>query len=115
MRTFEVPVLICGGGGAGLSASIFLSALGVESMLVERHPTTSHLPKAHYLNQRTMEIFREHGIKLRVAGKNFRIEGGERYVVKRQAGVAVCGEELICRLEERFVKAGIMYCRHLKE
>jgi len=62
VRTFEVPVLICGGGGAGLSASIFLSALGVESMLVERHPTTSHLPKAHYLNQRTMEIFREHGI-----------------------------------------------------
>ncbi len=62
MQTIETPVLICGGGGAGLSASIFLSALGVESMLVERHTTTSHLPKAHYLNQRTMEIFREHGI-----------------------------------------------------
>ncbi|WP_029888473.1 FAD-dependent monooxygenase [Polycyclovorans algicola] len=62
MNTIHTPVLICGGGGAGLSLSIFLSAHGVESMLVERHATTSHLPKAHYLNQRTMEIFREHGL-----------------------------------------------------
>ncbi|MBL6751950.1 MAG: FAD-dependent monooxygenase [Nevskia sp.] len=42
--------------------SIFLSALGIESVLVERHAGTSHLPKAHYLNQRSMEIFREHGL-----------------------------------------------------
>ncbi|MBI2800485.1 MAG: FAD-dependent monooxygenase [Gammaproteobacteria bacterium] len=62
MKTFETPVLICGGGGAGLSLSVFLSAQGIESILVERHETTSNLPKAHYLNQRTMEIFREHGI-----------------------------------------------------
>ncbi|HKY89569.1 MAG TPA: FAD-dependent monooxygenase [Nevskiaceae bacterium] len=62
MNTIETPVLICGGGGSGLSLSIFLSALGVRSLLVERHPGTSHLPKAHYLNQRTMEILREHGL-----------------------------------------------------
>lgn len=62
MRTLETPVLICGGGGAGLSLSIFLSARGVDNILVERHATTSHLPKAHYYNQRTMEIFREHGL-----------------------------------------------------
>jgi 2,4-dichlorophenol 6-monooxygenase len=58
----QVPVLIVGGGGCGLSASIFLSDLGVQSLCVERHETTSHLPKAHYLNQRTMEILREHGV-----------------------------------------------------
>jgi 2,4-dichlorophenol 6-monooxygenase len=58
----DVPVLIVGGGGCGLSASIFLSELGVESLLVERHDGTSHLPKAHYLNQRTMEIFRQYGV-----------------------------------------------------
>jgi 2,4-dichlorophenol 6-monooxygenase len=58
----EVPVLIVGGGGCGLTASILLSDLGVESLLVERHTDTSHLPKAHYLNQRTMEIFRAHGL-----------------------------------------------------
>jgi 2,4-dichlorophenol 6-monooxygenase len=62
MKTIETPVLICGGGGAGLSLSIFLSARGIDNVLVERHATTSHLPKAHYYNQRTMEIFREHGI-----------------------------------------------------
>jgi len=58
----DVPVLIVGGGGCGLTASILLSDLGVQSLLVERHPDTSHLPKAHYLNQRTMEIFRAHGL-----------------------------------------------------
>lgn len=62
MADMEVPVLIVGGGGCGLSSSIFLSDLGVDHLLVERHATTSHLPKAHYLNQRTMEIFRQHGV-----------------------------------------------------
>jgi 2,4-dichlorophenol 6-monooxygenase len=57
-----VPVLIVGGGAAGLTASMLLSQLGVDTLLVERHPGTSHLPKAHILNQRTMEIFREIGI-----------------------------------------------------
>ncbi len=60
--TDEVPVLIVGGGGAGLTTSILLSRMGVQSLLVERHATTSHLPKAHVLNQRTMEILREAGV-----------------------------------------------------
>ena len=58
----RVPVLIVGGGGCGLSASIFLSNLGVESLLVERHAQPSPMPKARYLNQRTMEMFRQHGV-----------------------------------------------------
>ncbi|MEV1026419.1 FAD-dependent monooxygenase [Streptomyces sp. NPDC050264] len=58
----EVPVLIVGGGGCGLSASVFLADQGVDHLLVERHPDTSRIPKAHYLNQRSMEIFRQHGI-----------------------------------------------------
>jgi len=58
----EVPVLIVGGGGCGLTASILLSDLGIEHLLVERHAGTSILPKAHYLNQRTMEIMRQHGL-----------------------------------------------------
>ena len=62
MPEHEVPVLIIGGGGCGLSASIFLSNLGVENLVVERHASTSLLPKAHYLNQRTMEAFRQHGV-----------------------------------------------------
>jgi len=54
-----VPVLIVGGGGAGLTASMLLSRLGIDSLLISALPTTSILPKAHLLNQRTMEIFRD--------------------------------------------------------
>ena len=52
----DVPVLIVGGGAAGLASSLLLSRLGVETLLVERRPASSELPKAHILNQRTMEI-----------------------------------------------------------
>ncbi|HEX8870830.1 MAG TPA: FAD-dependent monooxygenase [Lentzea sp.] len=55
-------VLIVGGGGAGLTASILLSQLGIDTLLVNARPGTSALPKAHYLNQRTMEIFRDLGV-----------------------------------------------------
>ncbi|WP_439588995.1 FAD-dependent monooxygenase [Hydrogenophaga sp.] len=62
MATFETPVFIVGGGGFGLATSMFLSNLGVPSLLIERHATPSPMPKARYLNQRTMEIFRQHGV-----------------------------------------------------
>jgi len=54
--TNETPVLIVGGGGAGLTCSMLLSTLGVEHVLVSSLPGTSILPKAHVLNQRAMEI-----------------------------------------------------------
>jgi 2,4-dichlorophenol 6-monooxygenase len=57
MSDFVVDVLIAGGGPAGLTASMLLSQLGVDSLLVSVRPTTSTLPKASLLNQRTMEIF----------------------------------------------------------
>lgn len=59
MAHFDVPVLIVGGGGTGLMASIMLSDYGIDHVLLERHGSTSELPKAHYLNPRTMEIFRQ--------------------------------------------------------
>lgn len=57
----ETPVLIVGGGGAGLTASMLLSQIGIESLLVSALPTTSILPKAHVLNQRAMEIMTDVG------------------------------------------------------
>jgi 2,4-dichlorophenol 6-monooxygenase len=58
----EVPVLVVGGGVAGLTASMLLSNLGIPSLLVSRYSHTSQLPKAHILNQRTMEIFTDIGV-----------------------------------------------------
>ena len=57
----DVPVLIVGGGTAGLSASLMLSRLGIRSLLVEQHPGTSDLPKAHIVNLRTMEVLAQFG------------------------------------------------------
>lgn len=62
MTDTQIPVLIVGGGGAGLTASMTLSTLGVDSLLVSAMPSTSTLPKAHVLNQRAMEIFTEVGV-----------------------------------------------------
>jgi 2,4-dichlorophenol 6-monooxygenase len=42
--------------------AIFLPSRGVQRLLVERHDSTSNLPKAHYLNQRIMEIFRQYAV-----------------------------------------------------
>ena len=58
----EVPILIVGGGACGLASSVMLSDLGVGSLLVERHPTTALLPKAHIINPRSMEILHLHGL-----------------------------------------------------
>ena len=57
----EVPVLIVGGGGAGLTSSMLLARLGVEHLLVSARPQTSDLPKAHVLNQRAMEVLDDVG------------------------------------------------------
>ena len=58
----DFPVIIVGGGGCGLSMSTFLSDYGVRHVLFERKTGASALPKAHYLNQRTMETFRLHNM-----------------------------------------------------
>ncbi|MFJ8025512.1 FAD-dependent monooxygenase [Streptomyces sp. NPDC096311] len=55
-------VLIVGGGVSGLTASLLLSQAGVEHVLVERHDRTALLPKAHIINQRSMEIYRGLGV-----------------------------------------------------
>lgn len=70
MHDIHVPVLIVGGGGAGLTASTLLSQLGVPSLLVSRYAGTSLLPKAHVLNQRTMEIFTEVGVAPEVLARS---------------------------------------------
>ncbi|MEZ0075496.1 FAD-dependent monooxygenase [Planotetraspora sp. GP83] len=56
MSDLDVDVLIVGGGAAGLTVSALLGSYGVDTLLVNAWPHTSILPKAHILNQHTMEI-----------------------------------------------------------
>ncbi|GLW06796.1 FAD-dependent oxidoreductase [Microtetraspora sp. NBRC 13810] len=73
-----VPVLIVGGGYAGLASSLFLSHHGVRSVLVDRHPDVSIQGRARGINQRTMEIYRPLGLERRIreAGRPFDEEAG---------------------------------------
>lgn len=60
--TDTVPVLVVGAGVAGLSASIMLSRMAVDHILVERRRAAHGLPKAHIISAKTMEIFRQLGL-----------------------------------------------------
>ena len=66
----QVPVLIVGGGGAGLTSSMLLARLGVEHLLVSARPQTSDLPKAHVLNQRAMEVLDDAGVAGAIAERS---------------------------------------------
>ena len=84
----ETPVLIVGGGGCGLSLSIFLEDLGVDFLTVERNAETTDHPRAHILNQRTLEIFRQHGIADLVYELGTPLELMERIVFMTSLGGA---------------------------
>ncbi|MCY1270962.1 2,4-dichlorophenol 6-monooxygenase [compost metagenome] len=65
-ETIEVPVLIVGGGPAGLSASLLLSRYGIRNLLINKYRWTANSPRAHITNQRTMEVFRDAGVEEQV-------------------------------------------------
>jgi 2,4-dichlorophenol 6-monooxygenase len=66
MPDVTTPVLVVGAGPAGLATSLSLSRHGVPHLLVEKHPGTAHSPRAHIVNQRTVEICRDLGIEDRL-------------------------------------------------
>jgi 2,4-dichlorophenol 6-monooxygenase len=66
MADIDTSVLIVGAGPAGLASSNLLARHGVHHVLVEKHPGTAHTPRAHIVNQRTVEIFRHLGLEERL-------------------------------------------------
>jgi putative polyketide hydroxylase len=57
-RARQVPVVIVGAGPAGLVAAVTLARNGIASLLVERNPGLSPLPRATSVSTRTMELLR---------------------------------------------------------
>jgi 2-polyprenyl-6-methoxyphenol hydroxylase-like FAD-dependent oxidoreductase len=58
----QTPVLIIGGGPVGLFSALSLARYGIPSTIVERQHTRTGQPKAHVLNSRSLEIFKQFGI-----------------------------------------------------
>ena len=59
----STPVLVAGGGPAGLAAAAELSLHGVECVVIEPRPQVSHRrPRAKTTNVRTMEHMRRWGL-----------------------------------------------------
>ncbi|XP_020876881.1 uncharacterized protein LOC9308350 isoform X2 [Arabidopsis lyrata subsp. lyrata] len=54
----KLPVLIVGAGPVGLVLSILLTKLGVKCAVVDKATSFSKHPQAHFINNRSMEIFR---------------------------------------------------------
>src|SRR6516162_3302350 len=58
----HVPVIIAGGGPVGMTLARDLALRGIQTLLVERNPTTTRHPKMDITNARTMELFRRLGL-----------------------------------------------------
>ena len=53
----ETPVAIVGAGPAGLATALCLARQGIPSTIIERRDIPSDHPRAHWVNERTMELF----------------------------------------------------------
>ena len=66
MKTLELDVLVVGAGPTGLACAALLARDGVKVAAITRYPGFANSPRAHIINQRTMEVFRDLGIEHRV-------------------------------------------------
>ncbi|MEE5092101.1 FAD-dependent monooxygenase [Xanthomonas euvesicatoria] len=86
--TESTPVLIVGAGPAGMIEALALARLGIRSTMLTLFPYTAHTPRAHVINQRTMEIFRALGIEDKVVAAADPVEVMENNVwVTTMAGI----------------------------
>src|SRR3984957_8289231 len=62
MSSAPPEVLVVGAGPTGLSAALLLGRLGITTHVITKHPGLAAHPRAHVVNARTMELFRQWGI-----------------------------------------------------
>ena len=66
VRTHErvdTEVLVVGAGPAGATAALALATYGVDTICLNKYSSTSRTPRAHILNQRSMEVLRDLGVE----------------------------------------------------
>ncbi|MEU6679676.1 FAD-dependent monooxygenase [Streptomyces sp. NPDC046925] len=105
MSDEHVPVLIVGGGLAGLTTALFLSLHGVRPLVAEKHPGTSVIMKARGQYPHTMEALRIGGIADRIAAAGPDEGTGEFYMV--------VADSLAGPVLKRIMTEGEMAMRHV--
>lgn len=63
IESVQVDVLVVGAGPAGASTAVFLGQQGIRTLMISRNRGTADTPRAHIVNQRTMEVFRDAGLE----------------------------------------------------
>jgi 2,4-dichlorophenol 6-monooxygenase len=59
----ETDVLVVGSGPSGASAALALSTYGIPNIMITKYRWTANTPRAHLINQRAMEFFRDMGVE----------------------------------------------------
>jgi len=70
----EIPVLVVGGGPAGLAAAVELARHEIPALLVERRANLSSHPRATVLSLRSMELMRAWGLEAAVRSRNLEVD-----------------------------------------
>src|SRR4029453_1211355 len=84
-RARQVPVVIVGAGPAGLVAAAPLARNGIASLLVERNPGLSPLPRATSGSTRTMELLRSWGLEDEVRAGQLGLDATDRRAAETRA------------------------------
>jgi putative polyketide hydroxylase len=70
----EFEVVVVGAGPGGLASAATLGSYGVETMVIERRPSASTLPRATTASTATMELLRRWGLEHRAWERSIEVE-----------------------------------------